>query len=75
MPKEDNHCVCLSVNLIYSILKMGKKYFPQVPLEDFEFIQKVKKVIRYITDDLEVSLDDSGGSHKKWIKHYHVFLF
>ena len=40
MPKEDNHCVCLSVNLIYSILKMGKKYFPQVLLEDFEFIQK-----------------------------------
>ena len=29
MPKEDNHCVCLSVNLIYSILKMGKKYFIQ----------------------------------------------
>ena len=65
MPKEDSHRVCLSVILIDSTLKMGKNYFLQVFLEDFELIQKVKKVIRYITDDLEVSLDDSGRSDNK----------
>ena len=54
MLKEDYHRVLLSVN-----------HFLQVFLEDFELIQKVKKVIRYITDDFEVSLDDSGRSHKK----------
>ena len=65
MLKEDYHRVWPPVILIDSTLKMGKNYFLQVFLEDFELIQKVKKVIRYITNDFQGSLDDSGRSDKK----------
>ena len=37
---------------------MGKNYYSQVVLEVCKYISKVKKMIRYITDDLEISSDD-----------------
>ena len=30
IPKEGSHCICLSVILIDSVLKMGKSYYPQM---------------------------------------------
>ena len=48
--------------LIDFVFKIDKNYYPQVFLEECRYIDKEKKVIRYITDDLEISYDDS---HKK----------
>ena len=48
--------------LIDFVFKIDKNYYPQVFLEECRYIDKEKKVIRYITDDLEISSDDS---HKK----------
>ena len=45
--------------LIDSILQKEGNYYPKVFLEDFKYIIKEKKVIRYITHDLEISSDDS----------------
>ena len=48
--------------LIDFVFKIDKNYYPQVFLEECRYIDKEKKVIRYITDDLEISSNDS---HKK----------
>ena len=44
--------------LIDSVFKIGKNYYSQVFLE-CKYIVKEKKMIRYITDDLETFSDDS----------------
>ena len=45
--------------MIESVFKIGKNYYPQVFLEKCKYIFKEKKLIRYITDDIEISSDDS----------------
>ena len=40
MPKEGSYCICLSVELTYSVFKMGKKYYTQVFLEEFKYAFK-----------------------------------
>ena len=34
MPKEKAPCKCLSIIMIYSVIKANKKYFPQTLLEE-----------------------------------------
>lgn len=34
VPKEGSHCFCLSVILIDSVFRMGKKHYPQAFLEE-----------------------------------------
>ena len=48
--------VNLSVNLVDSIFRTAKNYYPQELLE--EFVVKEKNMWKYITDDTEIS-DDS----------------
>ena len=43
MSKEGSHCVCLSLTLIGSIFKIGKKYYSQVFLEECKYTIKDKK--------------------------------
>ena len=38
MPKEGSNCVCLSVMLIDSVVKMGKNYYPQVFLDERKYV-------------------------------------
>lgn len=65
MPKEGSHCICLSLVLTASILKMSKSYYPQLLLEEFKYIVKERKVTRHITEDLEYSDDDSDISDEQ----------
>ena len=39
-------------------------------MKEYKYIEKEKKVIRYVTDDLKISSNDSdkGGSDKKVLK-------
>ena len=59
MPKEGSHCICLTVMLIDLAFKIGKNYHLQVFLEEYKCIVEEENVIRFITDDLEISSDDS----------------
>ena len=67
--KEPKHCIGPSVILIASVFKTGKNYYPQVFLEECKYIIKEKKVIRYITDDLEISSGDSDEEYFSFYKH------
>ena len=68
MPKEGSHCICLSKILIESVFKIGKSYYPQMPLEKCSYIAKEKKMPKYITDNVEISSDDSDESNEEQIK-------
>ena len=47
-----------SGNVVDLVLKTDENYYPQVFLKECEYIEKEKKVIKFITDDLEISSDD-----------------
>ena len=63
IPKERSHCICLSVILIDFVLETGKNYYPQVFLEECENIVKKKKVPGYITDNIQISSNDSDDEN------------
>ena len=50
---------CLAVILIDFVLKKDENYYLQVFLKECKYIEKEKKIIRYIIDDLEISSDYS----------------
>ena len=47
------------VILTDSVLKIGKNYYSQVFLEECKYIIKDKKTNKYISNNLEISFDDS----------------
>ena len=52
IPNENSQCIFLSVILIDSV-------YPQVFLEKCKYFVKKKKISKLITDDIEISFDDS----------------
>ena len=45
--------------MIDSVFRTDKNYYPQVFLEECKYVVKEKKMPEYITDDIELSSDDS----------------
>ena len=62
IPKVDASCKCLSLIMLNSVVKVGKKYYPQVFLEECKYVRRKNKMFNYIDDDLEMtSSDDDDG--------------
>ena len=59
IPNEGEHCVCLSVILIDSVIKMGRTYYSKVFLEDCKYAVKKSKMIALIDTELKFHSDDS----------------
>ena len=57
-PKGDSSYKCLSLIMLDSVVKDGKKYYPQVFLEDCEYVKRKNKMFNYINDDLEMTSSD-----------------
>ena len=52
--------------MIDSVYKIANNFYPQVLLEEYKcFVKKKTKVIWYITDDQEISVDDSDKKDQK----------
>ena len=46
MPKEDSHCICVSVILTdYAVKIASKSYYPQAFLEECKYLVKKNKQI------------------------------
>ena len=58
VPKEDSSYKCLSLLMLDSVVKVGKKYYPQVFLEEYKYIKRKNKMFNYINDDLEMTSSD-----------------
>ena len=57
--------------MIDSVYRTGKNYYPQVFLEECKYVVKEKQTPEYITDDIEISSDNSDREdfdYKKSIK-------
>ena len=63
IPKENMHYTCIACITIDSVMKMDKKYFPQVYLEECKYRVKKIQMSRFINAELESDSDsklDSG---------------
>ena len=45
--------------MIDSVYRKDKDYYPQLFLEECKYVIKEKKMSKFITDDIEISCDDS----------------
>ena len=60
IPKEGVHHTCIACISIYSVMKMEKKNYPQVYLEEFKY--KIKKIKMPGFIDVELKSDSSSNS-------------
>ena len=59
IPKEGSQRIYLSVILIDSVYKKDKNYYLQVFLEECKYVVKEKNKSKFITDNMEISSDNS----------------
>ena len=69
MPKENMHYTCIACITIDSVMKMEKKYFPQVYLEECKYKIKKIQMSRFINTELDLdsesdSVSDSESNDK-----------
>ena len=51
IPKEASQFISLSVILIDSVYKTSKNYYPQVFVEEYQYVAKEKMIPKYIFDE------------------------
>ena len=59
IPIERNHCICIPVIDIDSVLKIDKRAYPQAYLEQFKYKLKKRKIVNYIDDEI---IDEDSDS-------------
>ena len=59
IPKERNQYICIAAICVDTVLKIDKKHYPQVYLEQWKYKIKKKELVNFIDNDL--SLDDSDS--------------
>ena len=62
MPKENMHYTCIACITIDSVMKMDKKYFPQVYLEECKYKIKKIQMSRFINTELDLDSDSDSES-------------
>ena len=60
VPKESCSHKCLSLISLVSVIKMGKKYYPETLLEECKYKLTKKKIEDLITDDFDSSSESDG---------------
>ena len=63
-PKENSSYKCLSIITLESIIKVNKKYHPQIFLDECKYEVKNKKVVSLLNDDLGLSSSDSESDNE-----------
>ena len=58
IPKGDSSYKCLSLIMLDSFVEVGKKYYPQVFLEEYKYVKRKNKMFNYINYDLEITSSD-----------------
>ena len=60
VPKENMNYTCIACITIDSAMKMDKKYFPQVYLEECKYRVKKIQLSRFINAELELDSDSDS---------------
>ena len=59
IPRERNHYICIAEICIDSVLKIEKKNYPQVYLEQCKYKIKIIKPVDFIDAEVDLNSDDS----------------
>ena len=59
IPKERNHYLCIAAICIDSMLRVGRKNYPQVYLEQCKYKTKKRELTNFIDDEINLSTDES----------------
>ena len=59
IPKERIHYVCIAAIFIGSVLRVDKKNYPQVYLEQCKYRMRKRKLVDFIDNEVDISLGDS----------------
>ena len=62
MPKEKAPWKCLTIIMLYSVVKANKKYYLQILLEKCKYAQEKMKIENHIDNDLEKSESDDESN-------------
>ena len=62
IPRERNYYICIAAIFIDSVLKVDKKNYPQVYLEQCKYKIKRRKTVDFIDVEVDLSSDDSNDS-------------
>ena len=62
MPKQKAPYKCLSIIMLDSVIKAGKKYYPETLLEECKYEQKRIKIENLTDDELEKSESDNDSN-------------
>ena len=60
VPKENMHYTCIACLTIDSVMKMNKKNYPQVYLEECKYKIKKIQMSRFINAELELDSDSNS---------------
>ena len=61
MPKENMYYSCIACITIDSVMKMNKKNYPQVYLEECKYKIKKRQTPRFINTELDTDSDSDSG--------------
>ena len=59
VPKQKNHYICIAAICIDSVLRVDKKNYPQVYLEQCKYKVKKRELTSFIDDEINPSSDES----------------
>ena len=62
IPKERNHYICIAAICVDSVLKVGKKSYPPVYLEQCKYKIKRRKPVDFIDAEVDLSSDSLDDS-------------
>ena len=62
IPKKNMHYTCIACITIDSVMKMNKKYFPQIYLEECKYKIKKTQMSRFINAELDLDSESDSES-------------
>ena len=66
VPKENIHYTCIACVTIHSVMRMDKKYFPQVYLEECKYKIKKIQMPRFINAELKSDSDSDSEAEPEY---------
>ena len=67
MPKENMHYTCIACITIDSVMRMEKKNYPQVYLEECKYKIKKIQMSRFINTELDIDSDSDSESDAEFM--------
>ena len=62
VPKQNVSYKCLSLIMLDSVIRVNKKFYPQIFLEECKYVIRKNKMENLINDDLDLSSSDESDN-------------